>query len=108
MTHQQARLLAFIQHRLLTEDVSPSYAEIAAGTGIKSKSRIHQIVTALADAGHIRMQAGRHRSITLPDRAADAMPSIREAMRQIIATTSLHEAQKAAQRVLLAVEGVGP
>jgi len=106
VTQQQAQILSFIRHQLSIGEVSPSYDEMGDHMGIKSKSQVHQLIMALAEAGHIRHRAGRARSIRLPDRSADAIPAIRDAMQSILATTSLHEAQKAAARVLKAMEGV--
>ena len=43
----------------------PLLSEIATGLGIHSKGTVHRHVRALANAGLIRLHAGRHRGITL-------------------------------------------
>ena len=104
MTHQQARLLSYIHACLAVSDVSPSYAEMAAHMGI-AKPRIHYLVAALRDAGHINMLKGRHRSISLPPRATPHLSAISEGLRQIAGTTSLATAQATAAALLEKIEG---
>jgi SOS-response transcriptional repressor LexA len=108
VTHTQTKLLAYIQDRLLTGDVSPSYEEMADHMWIKSKTQVQPLILALADAGHIRHKVGRARSITMPDQAAEVMPDIRATLESIVNTTSLDYAQKAAARALAQIERVTP
>lgn len=67
LTSRQRDVLAFIRQYLAREDRAPSLEEIAAGIGIRSKGVVHRHVQALAEAGEIRLLAGRKRGIELAD-----------------------------------------
>lgn len=96
MTHQQARLYAFIQAQMNISEVSPSYEEMSAHMGTGSKSQIYNMVVALRDAGHITFRANRARSIRLTAKPNPAPYGIREALKRIMSTTSLDDAQRVA------------
>lgn len=73
MTRVQAGALSFIAQRIAASGQSPSYDEIAAGLGMKSKSQINRLVVALEERGFIRRLPGRARCIEvirLPDALA--------------------------------------
>jgi len=54
MTHRQARLLAFIRrYQREHGGVSPSYDEMAAAVGTKSKGSIGEMLDALAHEGRV-------------------------------------------------------
>ncbi|MBT2971255.1 MAG: repressor LexA [gamma proteobacterium symbiont of Ctena orbiculata] len=65
LTPTQDRTLAFIRRYLKRRGYAPSLIEIAEGIGISSKGTAHRHVQALAEAGAIRLIAGRKRGIEL-------------------------------------------
>jgi repressor LexA len=67
LTPTQDRTLTFIRRYLKRRGYAPSLIEIAEGIGITSKGTAHRHVQALADAGRIRLLAGRKRGIELVD-----------------------------------------
>ena len=69
LTENQSRLLRFIAENT-TEGVGPSYLEMMAFMGLKSKGNIHRLIVALEERGFIRRLAHRARAIEvikLPD-----------------------------------------
>lgn len=52
---------------------APSLAEIAAGTGIRSRAAAHRHVQALAEAGYIELVPGRKRGIRLVGEVAESL-----------------------------------
>jgi repressor LexA len=67
LTPTQDRTLTFIRRYLKRRGYAPSLIEIAEGIGITSKGTAHRHVQALAEAGVIRLIAGRKRGIELVD-----------------------------------------
>lgn len=64
MTHQQQKLLRFIERYQAEHDgVSPSFVEMAAELGLASKANIHRIVSALEQQGKVRRGPGRIRTL---------------------------------------------
>ena len=63
---RQRDLLTFIQGRLETSPVSPSFDEMAAHLGLKSKSGVLRLVDALVERGHLVRIRQRARAIALP------------------------------------------
>jgi hypothetical protein len=61
----QRRCLAMIDDALRTSGVPPSMQEIKDSLGLPSKSRAHQIVSALEQAGRIRRLPKRARAIEI-------------------------------------------
>ena len=64
MTQAQKNLLEAIR-RLTVDGVSPSYEDLAAAVGLKSKSGVVRMVDQLEHAGLIRRRRGRARSIVI-------------------------------------------
>ncbi len=65
LTRGQHRTLEFIKQFMENHDYAPTAAEIAAGTGLKSRGVAHRYLKALVDAGKIMLTPKRHRNITL-------------------------------------------
>ena len=65
LTDKQRLTLNFIQRYIATHTVPPKLQEIAEGIGIRSRGVAHRYVQALADAGFIVIDGGRHRGIRL-------------------------------------------
>jgi repressor LexA len=63
LTRKQFDLLHFIHQRLQKEGVPPSFDEMKEALGLRSKSGIHRLITALEERGFIRRLAHRARAI---------------------------------------------
>ena len=52
LTHQQEKLLQFINNFQLKSNVTPSFDEMKDGLGLRSKSGIHRLLSALEERGY--------------------------------------------------------
>lgn len=69
LTQRQQDALAFIRRYIREHGHGPTLTEVAHGLGMRSVGSVHRYVQAIADAGYIRLHAGRHRGIELLDDA---------------------------------------
>ena len=65
LTRKQYELLRFIDGRLRTDGVPPSYDEMKEALGLKSKSGIHRLITGLEERGFIRRLPHRARALEI-------------------------------------------
>ena len=75
LTRKQAELLVFINTRLESSGVSPSFDEMKDALNLKSKSGVHRLITALTERGFIRRLPHRARALEvlkMPDSATAA------------------------------------
>ncbi|ARO14212.1 LexA repressor [Ketogulonicigenium robustum] len=63
LTRKQLELLEFIDQRVKTTGVPPSFEEMKEALDLKSKSGIHRLITALEERGFIRRLAHRARAL---------------------------------------------
>ncbi len=63
LTRKQYELLTFIEERLRTAGISPSFEEMKIALDLKSKSGIHRLITALVERGFIRRLPHRARAL---------------------------------------------
>ena len=73
LTKKQKNLLMFINKKLRSSGVSPSYEEMKHSLNLKSKSGIHRLITALEERGFIRRLPHKARAlevIKLPETAS--------------------------------------
>ncbi|MFC3051089.1 transcriptional repressor LexA [Kordiimonas pumila] len=63
LTAKQHQLLLFIRDRLQTSGVSPSFDEMKDALGLKSKSGVHRLISALEERGFIRKLPNRARAL---------------------------------------------
>lgn len=63
LTKRQHELLMLIDRRLREDGVSPSFEEMKDAVGLKSKSGIHRLITALEERGFIRRLPNRARAL---------------------------------------------
>ena len=79
LTRKQHQLLLFIHQHLGEHGVSPSFDEMKSALGLRSKSGIHRLITALDERGFIRRLAHRARAVEilrLPENLrADSAPA---------------------------------
>lgn len=73
LTRKQHQLLAYIDAYLKDHGISPSFDEMKAALGLKSKSGIHRLITGLEERGFIRRLPHRARALEVL-RRADAPP----------------------------------
>jgi len=73
LTKKQKNLLLFINKKLRSTGVSPSYEEMKNSLNLKSKSGIHRLISALEERGFIKRLAHKARAlevIKLPETAS--------------------------------------
>ena len=73
LTKKQKNLLLFINKKLRSSGVSPSYEEMKASLNLKSKSGIHRLISSLEERGFIKRLAHKARAlevIKLPETAS--------------------------------------
>ena len=82
LTRKQHELLSIITDHLARTGISPSFEEMKAALGLRSKSGVHRLITALEERGFIRRLPHRARALEvlkLPEdmagKAASAMPT---------------------------------
>lgn len=63
LTEKQYQLLVFIDQRLHEAGVSPSFDEMKEALGLRSKSGIHRLITALEERGFLRRLPHRARAL---------------------------------------------
>ena len=72
LTKKQKNLLIFINKKIRSSGISPSYEEMKNSLNLKSKSGIHRLITALEERGFLRRLPNRARALEvlkLPDAA---------------------------------------
>lgn len=65
LTPAQAKLFAFIEQKLTTSYVAPTFEEMMAHMGLASKSGIHRIVSALQERGWVVRLASHARAMRI-------------------------------------------
>ena len=73
LTKKQRNLLQFINKKIRSTGVSPSYEEMKNSLNLKSKSGIHRLITALEERGFIKRLAHKARALEvlkLPETAS--------------------------------------
>lgn len=75
LTAKQHELLRFIQLRLDQSGISPSFEEMKDALGLKSKSGIHRLISALEERGFLRRLPNRARALEVL-KLADGSPAI--------------------------------
>jgi len=73
LTKKQKNLLLFINKKIRSTGISPSYDEMRSSLNLKSKSGIHRLISALEERGFIRRLAHKARALEvlkLPETAS--------------------------------------
>jgi len=73
LTKKQRNLLLFINKKIRSTGISPSYEEMKNSLNLKSKSGIHRLITALEERGFIKRLAHKARALEvlkLPETAS--------------------------------------
>lgn len=63
LTKKQRELLILIHERMKTGDIAPSFDEMREELGLKSKSGIHRLITALVERGYLERLPNRARAL---------------------------------------------
>lgn len=63
LTAKQQQLLFFLHNRLSETGISPSFEEMKQALGLRSKSGIHRLISALEERGFIRRMPNRARAL---------------------------------------------
>lgn len=80
LTAKQHELLHFIQQKLDASGISPSFEEMKEALGLKSKSGIHRLISALEERGFLRRLPNRARAlevVKLPEGGKAAHAAVR-------------------------------
>src|SRR5471030_1715004 len=78
LTRKQHELLMLIHERLQADGIPPSFDEMKDALGLKSKSGVHRLVSALEERGFLRRLHHRARAlevIKLPEAMGKPKPS---------------------------------
>ena len=73
LTKKQKNLLIYINEKLKSDGVSPSYDEMRISLSLKSKSGIHRLISALEERGFVKRLAHKARAlevVKLPENAS--------------------------------------
>ncbi len=65
LTRKQRDLLLYIHEHMSGDDVAPSFEEMKNALGLKSKSGIHRMITALVERGYIERLPHRARALEI-------------------------------------------
>jgi len=98
LTSKQHDLLMFIHERLKEAGVPPSFEEMKEALGLKSKSGIHRLITALEERGFLRRLPHRARAlevIRLPDDTPASATTARSMFKPSVIEGSLGNPQPA-------------
>ena len=63
LTKKQHELLLFLEEKISQSGITPSFEEMKNKVGLKSKSGIHRLISALEDRGFIRKLPFKARAI---------------------------------------------
>lgn len=79
LTRKQQELLIFIDERLKSDGVSPSFEEMKEALNLKSKSGVHRLINALEERAFIRRLPNRARALEvlrLPEALKPGKPAL--------------------------------
>jgi repressor LexA len=77
LTAKQHELIRFIQQKLETTGISPSFEEMKEALDLKSKSGVHRLISALEERGFIRRLPNRARALEVLKGPEDAVAAPR-------------------------------
>ncbi len=82
LTAKQRELLLFIDEKLRSSGISPSFDEMREALELKSKSGVHRLISALEERGFIRRLPNRARAlevVKMPEVRSPDLASLRQA-----------------------------
>jgi len=87
LTRKQKELLLLIRDRIASDGVTPSFDEMKAALGLRSKSGIHRLITGLEERGFIKRLPHRARALEilrLPEGAETKTAKVAKAARAAV------------------------
>ncbi len=87
LTSKQHQLLVFIEDKLDETGISPSFDEMKDALGLKSKSGIHRLVTALEERGFIRRLPNKARALDIVRRSNGTLVTSKNSSPKIVDQT---------------------
>ena len=75
LTAKQHQLLTFIQTKLESSGISPSFEEMKDALDLRSKSGVHRLISALEERGFIRRLPNRARALEVTRLADGVLPT---------------------------------
>ena len=94
LTQKQFELLTFLEKKIGTSGIAPSFEEMKLALGLRSKSGIHRLICALEERGFLKKLPHRARSIEIL-RSPTSLVKVK------IGTKPLREASTKISRVIL-------
>ena len=79
LTRKQHELICFIDDRLAESGISPSFEEMKEALGLKSKSGVHRLISALEERGFLKRLPNRARALEVlrhPERPGQPTPAV--------------------------------
>ncbi len=101
LTRKQYELLMFIHQRMKETGIPPSFEEMKDALGLRSKSGIHRLITALEERGFIRRMPHRARAleiVRLPETMSPRLAGARRGFAPEVIEGSLGRADAPAAR----------
>lgn len=90
LTQKQKDLLILIHERMQNGDVAPSFDEMREELGLKSKSGIHRLITALVERGYLERLPNRARALEVKRLPEGYDGSSKKAsIRQVVAANAM-------------------
>lgn len=74
LTKKQKDLLLYIHEKMSKDDIPPSFEEMKDALGLKSKSGIHRLISALVERGYIERLPHRARALEIKRLPSDVTP----------------------------------
>ncbi|MEW4466706.1 transcriptional repressor LexA [Parasphingorhabdus sp. JC815] len=103
LTPKQHELLCFIHNRLEESGVSPSFEEMKDALGLKSKSGIHRLISALEERGFLRRLPNRARALEVTKMPEGGNIKLPEAAESNVVSISSGSPRPAAAKELTVV-----
>lgn len=83
LTKKQKDLLLFIHSRMAEGDIAPSFDEMREALGLKSKSGIHRLITALVERGYLERLPHRARALEIKRLPEEAVQKAQRAVQKM-------------------------
>ncbi len=97
LTRKQHDLLCFIEDALSERGISPSFEEMKEALGLKSKSGIHRLISALEEREFIRRLPNRARALEIlraPERAEKKAAPVKQPLPAAVQSRMMSKGQK--------------
>merc|ERR1711964_593995 len=84
LTKKQKNLLLYVNRKIRSSGVSPSYEEMKVSLNLKSKSGIHRLISALEERGFIRRLPHRARALEVLKLPENSQSPIKNTITQMV------------------------